>query len=163
MDCSPPGSSSMDSPGKNTGVGGHSLLQEIFLTQRLSLCLLHCRQILYHWATGKTLDFTPSVLTISLRRPSTTFLDWTWASCVFILTWDPSEPPPVFPLVAISSHLHPYFKNINEVLEKVLSLSAKLQHPLRGRALCWPLESSFHLSPNYTGSEGHFLSLGMRS
>ena len=33
MDCSPPGSSLWDSPGKNTGVGCHSLLQGIFLTQ----------------------------------------------------------------------------------------------------------------------------------
>ena len=37
-----------DSPGKNTGVGSHFLLQGIFLTQGLSLGLLHCRQILYH-------------------------------------------------------------------------------------------------------------------
>ena len=49
-------------PGKSTGVGGHSLVQKIFLTQRLNLSLLHCRQILYHWATGKILDFAPSVL-----------------------------------------------------------------------------------------------------
>ena len=35
-------------PSKNTGVGCHSLLQGIFLTQRLNLSLLHCRQILYH-------------------------------------------------------------------------------------------------------------------
>ena len=34
MDCSPPGSSVHgDSPGKNTAVGSHSLLQGIFLTQ----------------------------------------------------------------------------------------------------------------------------------
>ena len=34
MDCSLPGSSVHgDSPGKNTGVGCHALLQEIFLTQ----------------------------------------------------------------------------------------------------------------------------------
>ena len=34
MDCSPPGSSVHgDSLGKNTGVGSHSLLQRIFLTQ----------------------------------------------------------------------------------------------------------------------------------
>ena len=31
-----------------TGVGSHSLLQGIFLTQGLNLSLLHCRQILYH-------------------------------------------------------------------------------------------------------------------
>ena len=39
-----------DSPGKNTGVGCHALLQGIFLIQGLNphlLCLLHCRQVLY--------------------------------------------------------------------------------------------------------------------
>ena len=36
-----------DSPGKNTGVGYHSLLQGIFLTQEWNLGLLLCRQILY--------------------------------------------------------------------------------------------------------------------
>ena len=33
---------------KNTGVGSHSLLQGIFLTQVSNLGLLHCGQILYH-------------------------------------------------------------------------------------------------------------------
>ena len=42
-----------DSPGKNTGGGGHSLLQGIFPTQGLNLHLLHCRQILYHCAKHK--------------------------------------------------------------------------------------------------------------
>ena len=36
-----------DSPGKNTGVGSHSLLQGIFLTQGLNPGFLHHRQILY--------------------------------------------------------------------------------------------------------------------
>ena len=39
-----------DFPGKNTGVGGHFLLHEVFLTQESNpslLCLLHCRWILY--------------------------------------------------------------------------------------------------------------------
>ena len=36
------------SPGKNTGVDSHSLLQGIFLIKRSNLCLLHWRQILYH-------------------------------------------------------------------------------------------------------------------
>ena len=39
---------SWNSPGKNTGVGCHFLLQGIFLTQGLNPCLLHCRHILYH-------------------------------------------------------------------------------------------------------------------
>ena len=45
-----------DSPDKNTGVGCHSHLQQIFPTQGSSphlLCLLYCRQILYHWAFGE--------------------------------------------------------------------------------------------------------------
>ena len=40
MDCSPPGSSVHDFPGKNTGVGCHFLLQGIFLTQGSNLHLL---------------------------------------------------------------------------------------------------------------------------
>ena len=48
MDCSLPGFSVRgDSPGKNTGVGGHALLQGTFPTQGSKLGLLHCRQILY--------------------------------------------------------------------------------------------------------------------
>ena len=39
-----------DSPGKNTGVGCHFFLQEIFPSL---LQLLHCRWILYCWATWK--------------------------------------------------------------------------------------------------------------
>ena len=38
---------SMDSPGKNTGVGCRSLLQEIFTTQGSNPGLPHCRRILY--------------------------------------------------------------------------------------------------------------------
>ena len=38
-----------DSPGKNTGVGCHSLLQGIFPSQWLNLGLLHCRGLLF-WA-----------------------------------------------------------------------------------------------------------------
>ena len=45
---------SMDSPGENTGVGCHSLLQGIFATQRLNPGILHCRQILYCQATKET-------------------------------------------------------------------------------------------------------------
>ena len=48
MDCSPPGSyCPWDSPGKNTRVGFHALLQGIFLTQGLNMCFLHCWWILY--------------------------------------------------------------------------------------------------------------------
>ena len=53
-----PGSSvDGDSPGRNTGVGCHALLQGIFPTQGWNPGLLHCRLILYHLShqgnTGK--------------------------------------------------------------------------------------------------------------
>ena len=49
MDCSPPGSSVHgNSPGKDTGLGCHALLQGIFPTQGKNPGLLHCRRILYH-------------------------------------------------------------------------------------------------------------------
>ena len=45
MDCSPPGSFvHEDSPGKNTGVGCHTLLQGIFRTQGSNWGLLHCQE-----------------------------------------------------------------------------------------------------------------------
>ena len=47
MDCSPPGSSfHWNSPGKNTGVSCHALLQGIFPTQGSNPGLPHYRQIL---------------------------------------------------------------------------------------------------------------------
>ena len=49
MDYSPPGFSVLgDSPGQNTGVGCHALLQGIFLTQGLNPGFPHCGWILYH-------------------------------------------------------------------------------------------------------------------
>ena len=49
MDYSPPGSSVLgNSPGKNTGVGFHALLQGIVSTQGLKPGLLHCRWIVFH-------------------------------------------------------------------------------------------------------------------
>ena len=50
-------------PGKNPGVGCHVLLQGIFLTQGLNLCLLPWGQILYHWATAaaKSLQSCPTL------------------------------------------------------------------------------------------------------
>ena len=51
MDCSLSGFLwPWDSPDKNTGVGFHALLQDIFLTQESNMCplrLLYCRQIFY--------------------------------------------------------------------------------------------------------------------
>ena len=48
MDCAARLICSWDSPGKNTGVGCHFLLQGIFPTQRSNPGLLCCRQVLQH-------------------------------------------------------------------------------------------------------------------
>ena len=56
-----------DSPGKNTEVGCHALLQEIFPTQGSNLCLLY----LLHWQVGSlpisSAQFSRSVMSDSLR------------------------------------------------------------------------------------------------
>ena len=59
MDCSLPGSFVHgDSPGKNTRVGCHALLQGFLPTQGSNPGLSHCRQILYHVShQGSPLDF----------------------------------------------------------------------------------------------------------
>ena len=63
-DCSPPGSPVHgDSPGKNTGVGGHALLQGIFPTQGSNPGLPHCGQTLYHLShQGRKWQPTPVFL-----------------------------------------------------------------------------------------------------
>ena len=65
MDCSPPGTSVHgDSPGKNTGVGCHALLQGIFPTQESNQGLLHFRQILYQLSC----QGSPEITICGLRR-----------------------------------------------------------------------------------------------
>ena len=83
-DCGPPGSSVHgDFPGKNTGVGCQFLLQGIFPTQGSKLGLLHCRQMLYHWAVRE-----PSLPTARQQEVTTSF--------VFTLHSMESEQPRVF-------------------------------------------------------------------
>ena len=62
------------SPGGNTGVGCHFLLQGIFPTQGSNPHLLHCRWILYHWTTREAL--------VPEREPLKSFA--TYPSCFFI-------------------------------------------------------------------------------
>ena len=58
MDCSPPGSSCpWDSPGKNTGVGCHFLLQGIFPSQGSNPGILH----LLHWQVGSLPLLPPGI------------------------------------------------------------------------------------------------------
>ena len=74
MDCSQPGSSAHeDSPGKNTGVGCHALLQGIFPTQGSNPGLPQCRQILYHLSHQGSPDKGP---TTCLREFSVDKMVW---------------------------------------------------------------------------------------
>ena len=76
-----------NSPGKNTGVGCHCLLQGIFPTQGSNLGLLHCRQILYHLSY----QGSPGLLQITALFPSHR-------------GWDP--PLSHFPLYSVSQESH---------------------------------------------------------
>ena len=76
------------SPGKNTGVGSHSLLQGLFLTQGSNLGLLHCRQILYHvshWGSPRITTGLVKTVTGKLhsRVSDTTGPEWDHRICMF--------------------------------------------------------------------------------
>ena len=96
MDCSPPGSSVHgDSPGKNTGVGSHALLQGIFPTQGLNPGLLHCWQVHYylsHQGSPWILEW----VACSFSRGSSWLGNWTRISCIagrFFTRWVTREAP----------------------------------------------------------------------
>ena len=73
MDCSLPESSVHgDSPGKNTGLGCHALLQRIFPTQGLNPGLPHCGQFLYclsHQGSPRILEWVPYPFSRGTSRP----------------------------------------------------------------------------------------------
>ena len=58
-----------DSPGKNTAVGNHSLLQAIFPTQEPNLGLLHSRRILYHLSLQGSPVVTDTVTEMVVNSP----------------------------------------------------------------------------------------------
>ena len=79
--CSPPGSSvHWDSPGKNIGVGCHTLLQGIFLTQGFNPCLF----CLLHWQAGSLPLAPPGKLNILIPSQKT---------CRHINSMHSSPPP----------------------------------------------------------------------
>ena len=70
-----------DSPGKNTGVGHHALLQVIFPTQGSNPGLPHCRQILYqlsHKGTPRTLEWVAYPISSGSSQPR----NQTGVSCI---------------------------------------------------------------------------------
>ena len=60
-----------DSPGKNTGVGFHALLQGIFSTQGSNSGLLHCRQILYRVSDRKPKEMATHSSILARKTPWT--------------------------------------------------------------------------------------------
>ena len=78
-----------NSPGKNTGVGCHALLQGIFLTQGLNPGFLHCRQILYHLShqgSPRILEWVAMPSSRGSSQPG----NWTRVSCIaggFLTSW----------------------------------------------------------------------------
>ena len=65
VDCRPPGSSPHEIlQARILELGSHSLLQGIFPTQELNPGLLHCRHILYVWATREAHIFPKSIVVV---------------------------------------------------------------------------------------------------
>ena len=83
--CSPPGSSVRgESPGKNSGVGCHALLQGILPTQGSNPGLPHCRWILYHLSH----QGSPRILewvAYPFSRGSFQSRNWTGVSCITVI------------------------------------------------------------------------------
>ena len=71
----------LNSPGKNTGVGSHSLFQRIFPTQGLNPRFLHCRKILYHFShLGRCGGWFPvlSFLAVVAAQVWPQSMQWEW-------------------------------------------------------------------------------------
>ena len=106
IDSSPAGSSvNGDSPGKNTGVGCHALLQGIFPTQGSNPGLLYYRWILYHLSY----QGSPWVLKW-VENPFSRGSSWprnqTGVSCIaggFFTSWATREAPRFFYTGCVSS------------------------------------------------------------
>ena len=84
-----------NSPGQDTGLGSHSLLQGIFPIQGLNPGLLHCRQILYqlsHKGSPRILEWAA----YPFSSGSSQLRNWTRVSCIaggFFTNWAIREAP----------------------------------------------------------------------
>ena len=70
-----------DSPGNNTGVGWHFLLQGIFPTQELNPGLLHCMQIFY-WLSYDYRDLNLFIISAASHSKWLTFQCEKWSLIV---------------------------------------------------------------------------------
>ena len=99
-----------NSPGQNTGVGYHALLQGVFPTQGLNPGLPYCRWILY-WATG---ELKSPCCTL---QPENLFILHNWN---FVPLDQHHSFPPLFSLLKKKNYL-----KHNHINNKVLLYSAK--------------------------------------
>ena len=84
-----------DSPGKNTGVGCHALLQRIFPVQGSNPGFLHCKQIHYCLGHQESLRILVWVVYPFSRRSSKP-RNWIGVSCIaggFFTSWATREAP----------------------------------------------------------------------
>ena len=87
--CAPGSSVHGDSPGRNTGVGCHALVQGIFPTQGSKPGPPHCRQILYHMnhqGSTRILEWVVYPFSRETSQPR----NWTRVSCIagrFFTSW----------------------------------------------------------------------------
>ena len=120
MDCSTPGSPvHEDSPGKNTGVGCHFLLQGIFPTQGSNPGLLHCRQILYHPSYQGSPEIT--YLFKKVIKPNTLHfvMPVTWSRSSWVILGYNSVGSPSLALDLSSSSLGHDQDSMGQTIEKV--------------------------------------------
>ena len=142
IDYSPPGSSVHgDSPGKNTGVGCHALLQEILWTQGSNSGLLPCKQILYclsHQGSPGILEW----VAYPFSRGCSTPRDQTRVSCItgrFFTSWATQKVPCCCDLFILS-----LFFLILSFFLMSRRLSASTSHPsIYSRMLSLLLEMTY--------------------
>ena len=98
----------------------------IFLTQELNLCLLHCRQILYHWATWEAdisnmiMDYTQAISLIEKQVIGSSASDSLEDEIssnyrTYIKIWGSQEVKQTFKGPSPSSHSHPKQMEIRAV------------------------------------------------
>ena len=83
MGCSLPGSSVHgDTPGKNTGVGCHSLLQGFFPTQESNQGILHCNRIFYQlsYQFGSVAQSCPTLCESESQHAGLPVITNSWSS-----------------------------------------------------------------------------------
>ena len=142
MDCSPPGSCLWNSSGKNTGVGSHSLLQGIYLTQGSNLGLPHC---LGHFSCSVVSDSeTPWT---AARQTSLSFTN-SW-SLLKLMSIEPVMP---------SNHLilcHPLLLPLSIFLSIRVFFSESVLH------IRWPKYWSFSFNISPSREHPGLISFGM--